>query len=222
MNQPLKISGFISIISFILLTSCGSTVQDSEGNKYKTIRIGNQEWMAENLNVSHFRNGDTIHEVRNDKEWELAGREGKPAWCYFNNNTDNGKKYGKLYNWYAVSDPRGLTPVGWHIPGGDEWTQLIEKLGGEQIVADKLKSTSGWEADCNGNNESGFSGLPGGYRHYTGGFNRYDNAGGGYWWASSEGFTYIACSFPLYHSNGGENRSFTSKARGFSVRCLRD
>lgn len=216
------ISGCLFTISFLLLASCGSSVKDTDGNKYSTVKIGNQEWMAENLNVSHFRNGDPIMEVKDNKDWETAGREEKPACCYFDNSTENGIKYGKIYNWYAVSDPRGLAPEGWHIPGGEEWAQLIEYLGGEKVAGDKMKSKSGWNNDCNGNNKSGFSGLPGGYRHYTGGFNRYDTSGGAYWWGSAEGFVYITCSYPLYHSKGGEERSFTSKARGFSLRCLRD
>ncbi|HBE42165.1 MAG TPA: hypothetical protein DDW27_13330 [Bacteroidales bacterium] len=212
---------WLFIVSFIILTSCGSFVNDIEGNRYRTVRIGDQEWIAENLNVSHFRNGDSIPEARDSKEWQTAGREGRPVWCYFDNDPANGGKFGKLYNWYAVNDSRGLAPEKWYIAGNDGWTQLIDYLGGEKVAAEKMKSGTGWQKKCNGTNESGFSSLPGGYRHYDGGFNRLDENGGGYWWSSEQGFIYITCSYPLYYSKGGGSRYFTSKARGFSVRCIK-
>ncbi len=222
MKYGLIISWFFLLNSIILLTACNKGFKDSEGNQYKVVKIGSQVWMAENLNVGHFRNGDPIPEVQGIREWESAGLEGKPACCYFENKTENGKKYGKLYNWYAVIDQRGFVPEGWHLPDGNEWAELIRNLGGESVAADKLKTIYGWNMGCNGTNSSGFSGLPGGYRHYSGGFNKYDPTGGAYWWGSSEGFIYITCSYPVYQSTGGENRSFTSKARGFSVRLIRD
>lgn len=222
MKPGLSISGFILTISIIILTSCGTYFQDAEGNKSKIVKIGSQEWTAKNLNLSHFRNGESIPEVKSVKEWELAGLEGKPACCYFEDKPENGVKYGRLYNWYALNDPRGLVPEGWHIPDGAEWTQLIMNLGGDSVSVVKMKAKSGWDADCNGNSSSGFSGLPGGYRHYSGVFNRYDSSGGAYWWDSAEGFIYMTCSYPIYQSTGGENGSFTSKARGFSVRLIKD
>ncbi|MBK7446999.1 MAG: fibrobacter succinogenes major paralogous domain-containing protein [Ignavibacteria bacterium] len=84
--------------------------------------------MSENLEVSVFRNGDLIPEAQKDSEWKNAGDSGKPAWCHYKNNPANGKKYGKLYNWYAVNDSRGLAPEGWHIPSDTEWTELINYL----------------------------------------------------------------------------------------------
>ena len=222
LNMKTKKSTYLIIIIFLFLVSCDSSLKDIDGNYYKIVKIGPQEWLAGNLNVSHFRNGDPVMEVKGDKEWELAGRKGIPAWCYFNNDSLNGKQYGKLYNWYALIDPRGLAPEGWHIPDDKEWKVLIDHLGGEEFAADKMKAGSGWDDTCKGSNNSGFSGLPGGYRHYSGGFNRYDPEGGAYWWGATEGFIYISCSYPLYYSKGGGDRFFTSKGRGLSIRCVKD
>jgi uncharacterized protein (TIGR02145 family) len=110
---------------------------------YKTVTIGNQVWMAANLNVSTFRNGDAIPQVTSDAEWEAAGKNKQPAWCYYDNDPKNGTKYGKLYNWYAVNDPRGLAPAGYHVPTDAEWTTLENFLGDDE--GKKMKSTSGWE-----------------------------------------------------------------------------
>lgn len=161
---------------------------------FKTVTIGSQTWMAENLNVCTFRNGDPIPQAKTDEEWEKAAQEGRPAWCYYDNDPANGKKYGKLYNWYAVNDSRGLAPVGYRVPSDAEWTVLTDYLG-EEDASKKMKSKSGWSSygckKCdggsyefkkicsackgtqknssepfsgNGSNSSGFNGLPGGYR----------------------------------------------------------
>lgn len=102
--------------------------QVTQTGSFKSVKIGAQTWMAENLNVSTFRNGDPIPEVKTNEEWEKAGKEGKPAWCYYDNDPVNSSKYGKLYNWFAVNDPRGLAPEGWHIPRVDEWNTLKNYL----------------------------------------------------------------------------------------------
>ena len=127
----------------------------------KTITIGEQEWMASNLEVETFRNGDNIAEIESDEDWISAGKEGIPACCNPENDFENGFIYGKLYNWHAVKDPRGLAPEGFHIPTDEEWTQLTEFLG--QNVAVKLMSTSYW-FDNNGTNESGFDAVAAGIR----------------------------------------------------------
>jgi uncharacterized protein (TIGR02145 family) len=121
-----------------------STNQVTQTGPYKSVKIGTQTWMTENLNVSTFRNGDPIPEAKTNEEWEKAGKEGKPAWCYYKNDPKNGAKYGKLYNWYAVNDPRGLAPVGWHIPTDAEWITLENQLG--EDAGKKIKSTSGWDS----------------------------------------------------------------------------
>ena len=140
---------------------------DVDGNKYKTVQIGNQIWMAENLRVTHFANGDEIQVIEDDKEWEKAGHEKKPATCCFQNKPANEKTYGKLYNWFSVTDPRGLAPEGWHIPTEEEWKEL-ENFVGKRDAGTKLKSTEGWHRKKNGTNETGFNGLPGGDRSWNG------------------------------------------------------
>jgi len=110
---------------------------------YKTVTIGSQVWMAKNLEVSTFRNGDVIPQVTSDAEWKAAGENKQPAWCYYDNDAKNGTKYGKLYNWYAVNDPRGLAPAGYHVPTDAEWTTLEDYLGDDP--GKKMKSTTGWE-----------------------------------------------------------------------------
>ena len=144
-----------------------SLIIDVDGNKYKTIQIGNQVWMAENLRVTHFANGDEIPAIEDDKEWEKAGIEKTSALSYFQNKIQNFKSYGNLYNWFAVTDPRGLAPEGWHIPTEAEWNEL-ETFVGKRDAGTKLKSAEGWYRKKNGTNESGFNGLPGGDRSWNG------------------------------------------------------
>jgi len=106
--------------------------------------IGNQTWTAKNLDVSTFRNGDAIPEAKTDEEWKEVGKNKQAAWCYNLNDPKNGARYGKLYNWYAVNDARGLAPAGWHVPTDEEWTVLSTFLGGEDVAGEKMKSSSGW------------------------------------------------------------------------------
>jgi uncharacterized protein (TIGR02145 family) len=184
-----------------------------------TVRIGTQTWAISNLNVVTFRNGDTIREARTNKEWVAAGESGKPAWCHYNNDPANGPKYGKLYNWYAVNDPRGLAPAGWSLPGDADWVKLVNYLGGQGVSGGKMKSPSGWIGGDNGTNESGFMGLPGGYRVENGTFLNLGSIGT--WWSSTESKSLTALDF--YLSLGRSlGRSSSPKQRGESVRCLRD
>jgi uncharacterized protein (TIGR02145 family) len=122
----------------------------------QTVTIGTQVWMTKNLNVATFRNGDPIPEAKTDEEWERAGAEGKPAWCYYNNDPKNGTKYGKLYNWYAVNDPRGLAPSGYHVPPDAEWTILTDYLGGEYDAGTKVKSKPIYETKIRYVEEGGY------------------------------------------------------------------
>jgi len=178
------------------------------------------DWSIKNLNVSTFRNGDPIPQAKTEEEWEKAGENEQPAWCYYENDPANGAKYGKLYNWYAVNDPRGLAPIGWHIPSAAEWTVLTDYLGGEDVAGTKMKSTSGWEENGNGTNSSGFNALPGGSRSLDGSF---ANVGySGIWWSSSEGNAVYAWGRYLNYFNGIVGRLRDNKGLGFSVRCLRD
>ena len=182
------------------------------------IKIGTQTWAKANLNTITFRNGDTIPEAKTNQEWVSAGESGKPAWCWYNNDPKTGLKYGRLYNWYAVNDPRGLAPAGWTLPTDGDWTKLMFYLGGQQMAGKKLKSDSGWIDGNIGSNESGFTGLPGGYRVENGNFLNIGSIGT--WWSATESKTQTAVDFYLSLS-GSLGRSSNPKQRGESVRCIK-
>ena len=190
------------------------------GKKVKNpnaVTIGTQEWAIANLNVSTFRNGDSIPEAKTFKEWVAAGDAGKPAWCYYNNDPVIGKKYGKLYNWFAVNDPRGLAPEGWVIPSDEDWARLTFQLGGLQSAGIKIKSTTGWNDGNNGTNDSGFNAFPAGYRVENGAFMNIGNTAS--WWSSTE--TKTISAFDRYVALEGKfTGSNSPKQRGESVRCL--
>ena len=151
---------------------------------------------------------------------EKAKKKKQPVWYYYDNDSDNGAKYGKLYNWYAVNDPRKLAPEGWHIPADNEWTVLTDHLGGKEVAGNKMKSTSGWSNNGNGTNESGFNGLSGGLCNANGSF--YDIGGGGYWWSALDTEVNDAWGRGLYADYGNVFRSNNIRMDGLSVRCLRD
>ena len=179
-------------------------------------------WMTKNLNVSTFRNGDPIPEAKTDEEWKQANSNEAPAWCYYNNDTANCKKYGKLYNWYAVNDSRGLAPKGWHIPSHAEWTTLINFFSED---GSKMKAASGWDGmPGNGDNTSGFAGLPGGMRAPWGSL--YEGIGSyGDWWSTTECDDNPHAHAWHFELRGLSNYTFlddNNKWLGFSVRCLRN
>jgi uncharacterized protein (TIGR02145 family) len=150
----------------------------------KEIKISSQVWSAENLNIEVFQNGEMIPQAKSNAEWKRAGENGEPAWCYYNNEDKNGEKFGKLYNWYAVNDPRGLAPKGWRIPNSNDWEHAIAILGGESIAGGKLKNNDAgnWlEVIKASSNISGFSGYPNGYRDEYGNFDLLGN--NGFWWS---------------------------------------
>ena len=212
------------------------TVTDIDGNVYQTVQIGDQLWMAENLKVTHYRNGDPIPHVIADGNWTSTF---SGAYCYYDNDPDNGDTYGALYNWYAVDDARNIAPEGWHIPTDEEIKELEMALGMSQSEAD----VNGWRgtnegsklvgrADLwtNGNLEndaefgtSGFSFLPGGYRYcYSGAY--YNITSYGYFWSATEATESGGNAWlrTLYYDNAGVNRGYYQKRYGFSVRCVRD
>ncbi len=195
-------------------------MKNTDNTNSKEVKIGNQVWMLENLDVENFLNGDLIPQAKTAEEWENAGKNNEPAWCYYDNDGSNGAKYGKLYNWYAVNDPRGLAPEGYHIPSNTELTELTDSLGHENVAGTKMKSTSGWYESANGNNSSGFSALPGGYRYINGSFSDLGKVGN--WWSSSEGDMSNAISRFLNYYNADVFNYNSDKMNGFSVRCLKD
>jgi uncharacterized protein (TIGR02145 family) len=205
---------------------------DIDGNAYDTVVIGTQVWMSKNLRVSKYRNGDPIPTNLNNTDWQNST---SGAYAIYNNTTSNDSIYGKLYNWYAVADPRGLCPVGWHVPSDAEWQTLETALGmpavelnntggrgSAQNVGGQMKSVSPlWLSPNTGaTNSSGFSGLPGGRRVSNG---AYDFIGYyGYWWSSTQSATTSAWLRYLHYSFGNVYLSGNTKRVGFSVRCVRD
>ena len=188
------------------------------------ITIGTQTWTSKNLDVSTFRNGEPIPEAKSKEEWEKAGENKTAAYCYYEYDSKNGKVYGKLYNWYAVNDSRGLAPKGYHISSDAEWTILTEFLGGRDIAGKKMKSRDEWSDDGNGDNSSGFNGLPGGECSNNGYFDGYFDGitHNGCWWSSSENKTNDAWGRDLNAYNEQVNRSASYKGYGLSVRCIKD
>jgi len=200
---------------------CGgiTSVTDIDGNIYPVVEIGNQCWTKENLKTAKYADGSVIPNVTGDSAF-VSFSTG--AWCNYGDSAGNDSVYGKLYNWHTVADPRNVCPAGWHVPTDTEWTTLINFLGGDSIAGGKMKTTTGWQAPNTGaTNESGFSGLPGGYRSSsTGTFGNVGN--NGYWWSSSEFDAYRAWTRYLSYFNGLAYRSTNIIQSGFSVRCLRD
>jgi uncharacterized protein (TIGR02145 family) len=196
-----------------------ATCIDYDGNAYPTFTIGTQVWMAENLRVTHYRNGDVIPNVTDGGAWAALTTG---AYCWYNNDQGTNAKYGTLYNWHAVDDSRGLCPAGWHAPTDAEWTTLTTYLGGQSVAGGKMKSVSAlWQSlNIDATNSSGFSGLPGGARYGSGGFNFV----GGYslWWTSTEEDDDYAWYRSISYGYPEVSRFDSYKEGGLSVRCLRD
>ncbi|MDP8202586.1 MAG: FISUMP domain-containing protein [Candidatus Tenebribacter burtonii] len=214
-------------------TGLYGTVTDIDGNEYQTLIIGDQEWMIENLKVTHYRNGNPIPNVTDNSTWAGLSTE---AYCVYDNDPSNTDIYGNLYNWYAIDDPRGLTPEGWHVPTDEEIMELEMYLGMSYTEA----HAEGWRGTNEGSklagsadlwsdgaldndpefDSSGFSFLPGGYRYYySGTFN--DLSFNGFFWSSTESGSY-AWIRRLYCSYANVSRGSHYKWNGFSVRCVRD
>jgi uncharacterized protein (TIGR02145 family) len=203
----------------------GPSISDVDGNTYKTVYIGTQQWMAENLKTAKYSDGTAIPYVTDDTQWK---NNTTGAYAYYNNDEANNAKYGKLYNWYTVSPTtngnKNVCPTGWHVPTDAEWTVLTNYLGGESVAGGKMKEigTTSWiSPNTDATNTSLFTGLPGGYRDYDGLYNFIGYSG--YWWSSTEYYTYYAWSRLLSTNFGNAYRaSYFSNRNGFSVRCLRD
>jgi uncharacterized protein (TIGR02145 family) len=193
---------------------------DIEGNSYQTQSIGNQIWMSENLKVSKYRNGESISTGLSDVNWSSTTTG---AYAVYNNDAANNISYGKLYNWYAIADPRNVCPTGWHVPSDAEWTTLTTFLGGESVAGGKMKSTGTqfWVSpNVGATNESNFTGLPGGYRYDSG---TYGYSGGlGAWWSSTPQDSNNAWYRYLFYYYGVAYRFDSNKHYGYSVRCIKD
>ena len=218
------------------------TVNDIDGNEYNTIQIGNQLWMAENLKVTNYRNGEPIPKISGCCDWEFLQ---SGAFLNYDDDENYALLYGRLYNWFVIDDPRGIAPQGWHVPSDDEWKELEMYLGMSQADADggdatflrntgnvgqKLKSASGWynginnESDVDpeviGTNESGFSALAAGYAGNYG--LTFDMGYGVIYWTSTDIIGGTAWRRGLGNGSNGVLRYNNGKNYGFSIRCIKD
>ena len=177
---------------------------------FSEVSIGYQIWMNKNLNVDKFRNGDPIPEAKSNEEWQKANSNQQPAWCYYNNDPKNGEKYGKLYNWYAVNDPRGLAPIGWKVASDEDWKNLIANYSGNADAGSKLKSSNG----------AAFKGELSGFRNGTGPFVDLEIFGD--FWTSLSSDSYNAVYYKIGANSNAIDRSTNDKPGGLSVRCIRE
>ena len=215
----------IGSLFLILVNFSGNSqdIKDFDGNVYKTAKYGLQVWTASNLNVTHFRNGESIPEVKTPEEWAAAGKNGTPAWCYYENDPVNGAKYGILYNWYAINDSRGLAPEGWHITANEDWRALVKNLLGVDVAGTKLKSKTEWKAR-KGTDNIGFSAIPAGCRDAAGKFK--DLGTIAQWWSNSVPVEVKPSnkifSFVLSDASVEVKYLQSEKGAGLSVRCEKD
>jgi uncharacterized protein (TIGR02145 family) len=203
-----------------LPTTTISEVTDVDGNVYDTVKIGTQVWLQQNLKTTHYRDGSPIVNIADSVQWAnlLTG-----ATCTYNNNPVNESTYGYLYNWYAVTNPAGICPVGWHVPTDSEWTILINNLGGQYVAGGAMKSdTTLWGTpNVGATNSSGFKSLPAGTR-YSGTGTFYDMGRYAYFWTSTAYNSNGAFSIGLINGSAGVYRYEYGKTSGFCCRCIKD
>ena len=210
---------------FTTLKIPADSVVDVDGHVYHVVVINSQKWLKENLKAAHYRNGDAIPEVKTDPQWKVLTTG---AFCTYDNLAANGDVYGLLYNFYALTDARGLCPSGWHVPAETEWAALGNFLGGVSVAGGKMKSpgtiekgTGLWYSpNSNADNSSGFSAIPGGYRINYGTF--YSQGNVAYFWSSTDTASVNAWNYVLDANNGELKKIFNFTQNGFSVRCCKD
>ena len=224
MKAVLKFTGAYLIMITYLLSSCEKepmegTVADVDGNVYKTVKIGDQWWMAENLKTTKYNDGINLPNVTGNSTWSSLLT---PGFCWYNNDEDTFKNtYGALYNWYAVSTGR-LCPIGWHVPSHSEWNTLETFLGGLTVAGAKLQETgtTHWQSpNDNATNETLFTALPGGYRNHDGNFyGIYSSTG---WFSATEKNHNDAWVRSMYSNSGYTADGYWKKA-GYGIRCVKD
>jgi uncharacterized protein (TIGR02145 family) len=195
-------------------------VSDKEGNNYRTVVLDNKTWMAENLRVTKYKNGESI-ETTNPNQDISKVSEPKYYWSYKGKDSLS-KIYGNLYTWYVIQDPRGVCPEGFHVPSDQEWISLINSLDGNIEAGAKLKETDfvhWFKPNANATNESGFTALPGGYRDNDGKY--YVLGFRGYWWSSKKNYVVMAWNSGLIYNNDILERLDFLKKNGLSVRCVK-
>jgi len=213
----------LALLMFAIITMSGCNnssdpVTPPSGNLPGTIAIGSQVWADKNLDVSTYRNGDPIPQVQDSIVWSNLTTG---AWCYYNGDAGLGTIYGKIYNWYAVNDSRGLAPLGYHVASDAEWTTLTNYLGGDTIAGGKLKALTLWQApNLGATNSSGFTALPAGFRNNIG--NCYNITYDGYFWTSTEFNSAQAWDRYLWNERKDINRYSLNKQYGLTVRCIKE
>jgi uncharacterized protein (TIGR02145 family) len=194
--------------------STGSGLMDIDGNTYKSILLGKQEWMMDNLKVTKYRNGQPIPHIQDSIVWN-AWKNG--AYVFYKNDT----KHGILYNWMAVNDSRGVCPTGWHVPSSFEWDTLAKFLGGNEVAGGKMKAKLHWETpNTSATNESSFHALPKGMYGVNGSFNNIGK--NAYWWSSSEHGVSSAWGREIGFNEPSLFAGHGDKRDGLSVRCIKD
>ncbi|MCX6239241.1 MAG: fibrobacter succinogenes major paralogous domain-containing protein [Bacteroidia bacterium] len=232
-NKSLLMTVAILIIAMSSVAQKTDTFTDKrDGKTYKTVKIGTQTWMAENLKTTYYRDGSEIPNITDKDSWSNLTTG---AYCSYDNSTGNANTYGTLYNWYAINDNRELCPSGWHLPTDAEWKTLEMALGMSHTNADKTSwrgtdeggklketGTTHWNSPNTGaTNTNGFTALPGGYREYDGTFKNIGSYG--LWWSATETNTTTVWDRALSYENTNMYRYNSSyKVAGFSVRCLKD
>lgn len=201
----------IFLSGFLFPVNAQKIVKDREGNIYKTVQVGTQVWMAENLKATRFQNGDPIPVVSAAKEWNILKT---PACCDLNNNADDTKKHGRIYNWYAAADERNVCPAGWHVPDDAEWATLTNTLSGEKGSGGVLQGM----ADLN---KKVFPVLPEGFRGWDGEFSGIGYGGGG-WWSATSCTPESAFYRNVTYNTAGRVRMEGLKSYGYNIRCVKD
>jgi uncharacterized protein (TIGR02145 family) len=222
MNRIFALFAALTAIIFIQSATAQNTVKDFDGNTYKTVVLGSQTWMAENLKTTHYQNGNAIPNVIDPKQW---GKLTSGAYCTYNNCSAEGNDTSGifLYNWHTVVDSRKMCPVDYHVPTDAEWTTLINFLGGDKVAGGKMKEsgTTHWKTPNNGaTNESGLTVIPFGARSLKGSFKNIGTTAG--FWSSTEYETLNAWHRNLNFTYPFIMRDINAKAVGLSVRCIKD
>jgi uncharacterized protein (TIGR02145 family) len=201
-----------------------ASMVDYDGNVYQPILIGNQVWIAENLKVTHYRNGNEIPTGYSNADWSILDNTETGAYAVYDDNESNADTYGYLYNWYAVDTmSHNIAPEGWHVPTDADWTELktyLSNNGHSGSEGTALKSMMGWNYSGNGTDDYGYTALPGGYRYYNGSYNDVGNYA--YFWSATEHGSYNAWRCTLHYGTSGINLSSYYKGYGFAIRLLRD
>lgn len=224
MRKLYSINAFSFLFVLIVFSSDSLSgqeiIKDFDGNSYKTVTIGTQVWMAENLRTTHYSTGEPIPEMKDDSVWAEISTG---AYCINNNDKNNSGIYGYLYNWYVVPNARKLCPAGWHVPSANDWKKLETSLGGAGSAGGKMKEagTTRWAGpNSEADNSSKFNGLPGGSRNSDGTFNVPGE--NGHWWTTTEFSTTTAWRRQLYNNAGFIDNVYALKNEGFSIRCVKD